>query len=104
MELKAKLSLETIQDSKNLCKKLDDKDLEDIGHRVVESFEEDKRSRRQWEKKMEDATKLALQLTEVKSYPWPNAANVKFPLLTIAALQFQSRAYPSLIKAPDLVK
>jgi chaperonin GroES len=53
---------------------------------------------------MEDATKLALQLTEPKSYPWPNAANVKFPLLTIAALQFQSRAYPSLIKAPDLVK
>jgi len=53
---------------------------------------------------MQDATDLALQLTEPKSYPWPNAANVKFPLLTIAALQFQSRAYPSLVKAPDLVK
>jgi chaperonin GroES len=57
-----------------------------------------------WEQKMEDATKLALQLVEPKTYPWPQASNVKFPLLTIASLQFQSRAYPSLVKAPDLVK
>jgi chaperonin GroES len=53
---------------------------------------------------MDEAMDLALQLVEAKSYPWPNAANVKFPLLTIAALQFASRAYPALVKAPDLVK
>ena len=104
MELESKLSLETIQDSKNLCDELSEEDLSTIGNNVVKSFDIDKQSRRGWERKMKDATKLALQLTEPKSYPWPNAANVKFPLLTIAALQFQSRAYPSLIKAPDLVK
>ena len=53
---------------------------------------------------MEAATKLALQLVEPKSYPWEGAANVKFPLLTIAAMQFAARAYPALVKAPDLVK
>jgi len=104
MELKTVLSLEKIQDSENIAKLLKKDDLGIIGRDVVDTYEVDKQSRATWEKKMEDATKLALQLTEPKSYPWPNAANVKFPLLTIAALQFQSRAYPSLIKAPDLVK
>jgi chaperonin GroES len=35
--------------------------------------------------------KLALQVAEAKNFPWPNASNVKFPLLTIAALQFLAR-------------
>jgi chaperonin GroES len=104
MKLQAKLNLKKIQDADNVADLLSEKDLEVIGAKAVESFDIDKQSRKRWEKKMEDATKLALQITETKSYPWPNASNVKFPLLTIAALQFQSRAYPSLIKAPDLVK
>ena len=104
MELKSKLSLDKIQDADNIADLLNEEDLRVIGSDVVDTFDIDKQSRRRWERSMEDATKLALQLTETKSYPWPNAANVKFPLLTIAALQFQSRAYPSLIKTPDLVK
>lgn len=104
MELKARLSLETIQDSKNLCTELSEDDLETIGNDVVTIFDIDKESRSEWEKKMEDANKLALQVKEAKSSPWERASNVKFPLLTIAALQFASRAYPALVKAPDLVK
>ena len=53
---------------------------------------------------MRDAEDLALQVSEPKTYPWPNAANVKFPLITIAAMQFAARAYPALVKSPDLVK
>jgi chaperonin GroES len=53
---------------------------------------------------MEDATKLALQVAETKTYPWPKSSNVKFPLITIAATQFAARSYPALVKAPDLVK
>jgi len=53
---------------------------------------------------MKEAIELALQVTKEKNYPWPKAANIKFPLLTIASLQFASRAYPALVKAPDLVK
>ena len=104
MELTAKLSLEEIQDSKNLCARLGEEDLKNIGNDVIQAYDVDKQSRRRWEKNMEEATKLAVQLKEPKSYPWRNASNVKFPLLTIASLQFQSRAYPSLVKAPDLVK
>ncbi len=104
MDLSVKLSLETIQDSKNLCDEISNEDLKTIGAAVVQGFDVDKQSRAKWERKMEDATKLAVQLTETKSYPWPNSANVKFPLLTIASMQFNARALPALIKAPDLVK
>jgi len=104
MELKTKLSLEKIQDSDNITDLLSDDDLKAIGRSVKESFDVDEQSRRKWKKRMESATELALQITQEKTYPWPNAANVKFPLLTIAALQFASRAYPALVKAPDLVK
>ena len=104
MELEAKLSLEEIQDSNNLAEVLTDDDLEAIGRDVCEKYEIDEQSRRRWKIKMEDATKLALQLVEPKSYPWQGAANIKFPLLTIASMQFAARAYPALVKAPDLVK
>jgi len=104
MELKKKLKLEAIQDSDNVADLLPDEDLDEIGRRVVQDYEIDEQSRRKWMNKMKDATDLALQLVEPKNYPWPKAANIKFPLLTIASLQFASRAYPSLVKAPDLVK
>lgn len=104
MKLKAKLKLDKLADSDNIVPLLDEEDVRAIGNDVVRAYEADKTSRRKWETKMEDATNLALQLTETKTYPWPNAANVKFPLLTVASLQFASRAYPALIKAPDLVK
>ena len=103
-ELETKLSLEEIQDSDNIAELLSEDDLDEIGRDVCQSYEIDEQSRKKWKTRMEDATELALQITQEKTYPWPNAANVKFPLLTIAALQFASRAYPSLVKAPDLVK
>ena len=104
MELSVKLSLDELQDAQNICDLLTDEDLREIGAEVKRTYDVDEGSRKRWVTKMEDATELALQLTKPKSSPWKNAANIKFPLLTIASLQFQSRAYPSLIKAPDLVK
>jgi len=45
-----------------------------------------------------------MQIVQDKAQPWPGCANVAFPLVTIAALQFHSRAYPTLINGNDLVK
>lgn len=108
MELTTKFTLEQIQDSNNLAELFKGdrgkEDLDNIGNDVVQGYEIDKQSRRKWETRMQDASDLALQITTEKSYPWPKSSNVKFPLLTIASLQFASRAYPALVKAPDLVK
>jgi chaperonin GroES len=61
-------------------------------------------SRADWAKRQANANKLALQVMEQKTDPWPNAANIKFPLVTVAAMQFQARAYPTLFSGVDLVK
>ena len=93
-----KLKLETIiNNTKNLAEELDDDTLISIGNDVVEGYETDKASREPWEKDLKTWTELALQISGNKTYPWPNAANIKYPLLATAAMQFAARAYPTLI-------
>ncbi|MDE2106349.1 MAG: hypothetical protein KGL39_54540, partial [Patescibacteria group bacterium] len=87
----------------NAAEILSDEDRDAIAKKVVEGYKVDEESRSSWLKKMKDAIKLALQVKEHKTEPWPGCSNVKFPLLTTAALQFQSRAYPALVTKPDLV-
>jgi chaperonin GroES len=90
--------------SVNISEKMDEDDLNKIGEEVVKGYEADLGSREGWERQNDDWMKLALQVAENKTFPWPNAANVKYPLLTTAALQFGSRAYPSLVPSFDVVK
>lgn len=104
MEQEFKFDLTKLQDATNINEMLSEEQSREIGQEVHKGYDIDKQSRMTWEKKMKEATELALQIVQDKSYPWPSASNVKFPLLTIASLQFASRAYPALVKAPDLVK
>lgn len=104
MELEAQLSINEIVKSPNLVDELSDEDLTTIGGMVWDEWELDKSSRAEWEEKTSAAMKLALQVVEEKTFPWENASNVKFPIVTIAALQYQSRAYPALIPGTSVVK
>lgn len=104
MELDFKKSLDEILKSKNLTLMFEEDDLDTLGREVVREYEMDVQSREGWEKRINEAMKLALQVVETKSFPWPNASNVKFPLITIAALQFHARAYPALIPGKDIVR
>lgn len=91
------------------------KDLEDViyedgevlgklGKQVCEGYDLDKRSRAEWEKRSSDAMDLALQVAKETSWPWANAANVKLPLITTAAIQFHARAYPAIVPGQLIVK
>ena len=104
MELKTTLDLEKILATPNVATLLSEEDLTTIGHKVVHDFDLDDQSRAGRRKSMVEANKLAMLIKEDKTFPWPGAANVKFPLLTIAALQFSARAYPSLISGTEVVK
>jgi len=104
MELDVKLNINKLLASPNIVDLLDERALNTIGYHVINEFNLDKESRIQWEKRVENAMKLALQVSEAKSFPWTNASNIKFPLVTIAALQFHSRAYPALIPSDQIVK
>ena len=95
--------LKTFLASTNLCDQIDDKELNLMGERIVEWFNEDEFSREDWKLRTESWLKLATQVVEKKTYPWPDSANVKFPLLTTAAMQFAARAYPALVPGSSLV-
>jgi len=83
--------------SVNIAKDLDEDKLISIGNQVVSGFDSDVESRKPWEEDLKNWTDLALQIASQKTFPWPNAANIKFPLLATAAMQFAARAYPTLV-------
>jgi len=79
-------------------------DLVAIGSDVVDGFDADLKSREGWEGEMKEAMDLALQVRETKNFPWRGASNVKMPLLTEAAIHYNSMMYPALIPPTDIVK
>ncbi len=96
-------SLGTLASHDNIAKLLDDDALNKIGDEVVRDYDTDELSRSGWLKKYKRNLQLATQVEEIKSYPWPNASNVKYPLLLSAGLQFHARAYPALIPGSGIV-
>ena len=97
MNLKNTFDINELVYEPNIASLLSKDDLETIGMQIVKDFDNDLLSRSSWEKRTETSLKLALQVTENKNFPWANASNVKFPLITIAALQYHARSYPVLI-------
>lgn len=83
---------------------MDANELSSLGFKLMDEINLDLTSRLDWEDRNEKANKLALQVVEKKTFPWPGASNVKFPLITIAAMQYHSRAYPALVSNNDVVK
>ena len=105
MKLETTLKIDaSTRKAPNLTSRFSAHDLSTIGASVWEGFERDRQSRAPWEQRTQAAMDLALQLQKDKSFPWPGASNVAFPLITIATLQFHSRAYPAIVSGPDLVK
>lgn len=98
------LPLEEIAVHHNLAELMSPEDLKALGECVLRDYQTDARSRENWlNKKYKKALELATQTWQDKSYPWPNASNVKFPLLTIAGIRFHAMAYPSLLPSNSLV-
>lgn len=95
--------IQTLLESVNIAEHLDEDKLLEIGLEAKRGFDTDLSSRTEWEKCLEDWVKLAKQVVERKNFPWPGASNVKYPLLSTAAMQFAARAYPSLIPSDGKV-
>lgn len=91
-------------DAVNIADDLDETLLSAIGQRVVREYMIDVNSRADWVTKSTEAMKLAMQVAEQKTYPWPKASNVIYPLMTVAAIQFAARAYPAIVSGRNVVK
>lgn len=78
-------------------KKKGQETLSEMGSKIMEGFEADWESTKGWRERNKEWMNLALLIRENKSFPWPKASNVKYPLLATAAMQFSARAYPALV-------
>lgn len=105
LNLSHKLILDKkVMEAPNLTDKFSDEDLAIIGELVYEGYQADETSRSQWLRRNEAGMNFALQVQRDKNWPWQGCSNVIFPLITIAALQFSSRAYSNIIQGTDVVR
>ena len=89
----------------NVAEEIDDEDrLRLIGERVVREYNIDEQSRSEWLGKAKRALERSKLKAEHKSWPFDGASNVKYPLLTIASLQFAARAYSAIVDGQRIVK
>ena len=97
----AQKDIERLIATKNLAEDLKEDKLREIGMRVVAEFDIDKNSREEWEKENEDWIKLATQVVETKNEPFSGAANVKYPTLTMASVQFAARSFAHIFNGGE---
>lgn len=98
------LTLADILSGQNLAELLSEQQLNEIGQKVIDDVEIDESSRGEWRTKYDRSLEIAMQVSKPKNFPWPKAANVKLPVLTVAAIQFQAEAYPVIVDGSNLVK
>lgn len=103
IESPIKLTKEVIE-SGNICNLFEEDDLKRIGEWCYQSYARDLESRRPWYRRTRAALELAMQVQKSKTFPWQNCSNIIFPLVTIAALQFHARAYPTIVSGSKVVK
>lgn len=84
----------------------DSQKLVDIGAKVVADYERDLSERKEWEDVARDALAACSQEEQDKAdknFPWAGASNMRWPILTIAAMQFNARMLPAVIKGDEAV-
>lgn len=90
--------------SKNLVPDLSQDEVTQIARQALDDWRMDKTSMADWLEKMQAGLDLAALVKETKSYPFENPSNVRYPLVTSAALQFNARAYPAIVPGDRVVK
>lgn len=90
-------------DAKNIAEMLESDELMRIGQRCVNEYENDLSSMEGWLVGYRKGIELAKLTAEEKTFPWPKAANIKFPLIANAAIKFSARAYPEIVRGAEVV-
>lgn len=88
----------------NLVPLLQESDVNRIGYEALAEYQTDYSTLDEYREKLERAMDIAMQRTKPKTFPWPGASNVVFPLLTQAAIQFNARTLPAIIDGDQVIK
>lgn len=98
------LSAEALVLVTNIAEKQKKEVLADITTKVLEGYKIDLASRESWEELNKQIIDLAKLLVSKKVYAGEIVANVKYPLIINACIQFAARAYPEIVKGNEIVK
>lgn len=100
-----KLTLEKIfSNPTDISRLLDKEKLENIFSYCEVRYNDLVSSRTGRNEKLRQANEEALQVYKEKTFPWPKAASVKYPLITNACIDFASRIYPAVWKDGDVAQ
>jgi len=92
------------ENQQNILPLLEEQKVNDIYTKVVQKLSIDKQSTQEKLTKVQDYMKLALLITEEKSYPFTGAANAMLPLVVNSVIQFAATAFPPLVQDDEIVK
>ena len=81
----------------NLAESLDEDILQSIATELVEAYEEDKDSRKDWEDSYRKGLDLLGLKYDERSQPFQGASGVTHPMLSESVTQFQAQAYKELL-------
>lgn len=98
------MKIEKIVKMFNVAKPMSNDALGKICADLLDKFNKDKAAREEKDRMLEKAEKIAKQTIEFKSFPFENASNVKFPLITKAVIEFNSRVSPIICNNGEPVK
>jgi len=88
----------------NLVDIIDEDTLSSLVTELIADYEDDKGSRKEWEKSLEEGLLLLGFQMEDRSDPWQGACGVYHPLLAESAIRFQSEMISSTFPAMGPVK
>ena len=88
----------------NLAEFIDEKELSLLGSDLVSDFNNDRSSRDDWEQTYKKGLDLLGLKIEERTAPWPGACGVFHPILSEAAVRFQSQAIMETFPAGGPVK
>ena len=88
----------------NLAELMDEGELMSIAGDLVEDIENDRNSRKDWEKAYTDGLKLLGLQFEERTEPWQGASGVFHPMITEAVVRFQSETITEMFPAQGPVR
>jgi len=88
----------------NLAEVLDSSSLNTLANELLDAYEQDKDSRKDWLEVFTKGLDLLGIKIEEREQPFPGATGVNHPLLAEAVTQFQAQAYKELLPAGGPVK
>jgi len=88
----------------NLADLMDDGDLQELASELSSDIDNDKASRKDWEKAYTEGIKLLGLQYEDRTEPWQGASGVFHPMITEAVVRFQSETITEMFPAQGPVR